>query len=751
MLGLALAFGTAHAAFAGPPVSTQTGPNFVVNNIADDGDGACDVAGTGDGCTLREAIDAANTLIGSSTTNISIAITFDADAFAGLQVIELTQGDLPPLNGDISISGPTAPGTLVAIGANNNINTTNPDTVFQINGGNVKLSDLNIIGERVGVSISGGAATVQNCSFFGNDFGVNQTGGTLTVSNSTFGFNSAAAISSSTGSGTATVTNSTVTQNSAGIVVAQGANTVTVSNSIVSGNDSDATGITDGGFNFIGGDAKLGDFSFYGGSTLTFEPAPDSPVINAGDPKFDGTGLFDQRGDGFARVVGGRLDIGAFEVQNNAPTVSDFSLALTEDTSFTFAKNSFDAAFSDVNAGDTLQAVRIVTLPANGTLNLNGVAVAADDEIARADLPQLTFAPDSNFNGAITFSFNASDGQLFANADATATLDVAAVNDAPSFVVGSDQNVNQNSGAQKVQSFIPKFSAGPANEAGQKLSFIVTTDNNALFSVQPAINSNGALTYTLAPKASGTAKVSVTLKDDGGMENGGQNTSEAQSFNINVANTAIKFSVSLTPRPAFTNDTLTATPSNAGSTDVQFFYEYFVNGTRVQRGSRGTGNTLNLRSKGFGDKGDVVAVRVTATNPSNGGTGQAVSSVRLSNSAPVAVGGTASAKSGVETLIPLTLKGAPGASDIDGDRFIYRRAGKPANGTAEFESSSNGSGVLHYTSRPGFVGTEDVKFYAVDSDNAYSNVGTIRITVTANGSASASAIQSGSAPSGGAS
>lgn len=33
---------------------------FTVNSAADPGDGVCDPAGTGDGCTLREAITAAN-------------------------------------------------------------------------------------------------------------------------------------------------------------------------------------------------------------------------------------------------------------------------------------------------------------------------------------------------------------------------------------------------------------------------------------------------------------------------------------------------------------------------------------------------------------------------------------------------------------------------------------------------------------------------------------------------------------------
>ena len=50
-----------------------------------------------------------------------------------------------------------------------------------------------------------------------------------------------------------------------------------------------------------------------GGLTQTHEPGPNAPPVNAGDPAFVPPPDFDQRGPGFARVVGGVLDIGAVE------------------------------------------------------------------------------------------------------------------------------------------------------------------------------------------------------------------------------------------------------------------------------------------------------------------------------------------------------------------------------------------------------------------------------------------------------
>ena len=106
----------------------------------------------------------------------------------------------------------------------------------------------------------------------------------------------------------------------------------------------------------------------------------------------------------------------------------------------------------------------------------------------------------------------------FAANSATVTLTVNAVNDAPSFTVGPNQNVNEDAGTQSVAKFITNISAGAANESAQKLNFIVSNDNNALFATPPAIDDTGTLTYALAANANGVAAVSVKLHDDGGTD-----------------------------------------------------------------------------------------------------------------------------------------------------------------------------------------------------------------------------------------
>jgi len=88
---------------------------------------------------------------------------------------------------------------------------------------------------------------------------------------------------------------------------------------------SDAAGVQlvgGAGMQFSVADAHLGPLANNGGPTATRLPLVGSPAIDAGDPSFT-TPLVDQRGAGFTRVVNGRVDIGAVEVQTTtAPTLS---------------------------------------------------------------------------------------------------------------------------------------------------------------------------------------------------------------------------------------------------------------------------------------------------------------------------------------------------------------------------------------------------------------------------------------------
>ena len=158
----------------------------------------------------------------------------------------------------------------------------------------------------------------------------------------------------------------------------------------------------------------------------------------------------------------------------------------------------------------------------------------------------LTFTPAANANGSTTVTISLHDNGGTANGGAdtsaqqTFTINVTAVNDVPSFTKGADQtNIIAGSGAKTVPGWATNLSAGPANESGQTLSFIVGNNNNSLFSAQPAVDSSGQLTYTPAIGVTGSATVQVQIHDNGGTANGGVDTSAIQTFNISVTNTVV--------------------------------------------------------------------------------------------------------------------------------------------------------------------------------------------------------------------
>ena len=238
---------------------------------------------------------------------------------------------------------------------------------------------------------------------------------------------------------------------------------------------------------------------------------------------------------------------------NEAPAGADHTAEVAENSVHTFTAADF--GFTDPNDNPTpnnLAGVVITAIAGAGALTNNGIAVANGDFVSAADIAagNLKFTPAANANGNnyASFAFQVRDDGGTANGGEntdqsanTMTIDVNAVNDTPSFTVGADQTVNEDGGPQTVNGFATGISAGPADEAGQAVDFIVSNNNNALFAVQPTIDASGNLTYTPAADANGSATVTVQIHDNGG----GADTSVAQTFviNVNAVNDTPSFTV----------------------------------------------------------------------------------------------------------------------------------------------------------------------------------------------------------------
>ena len=110
------------------------------------------------------------------------------------------------------------------------------------------------------------------------------------------------------------MSNSLMTGNSIAGAVAQdfdGLVNCTVSNALLAGADN--SNFDDDGDNILNADPLIGPLTNNGGQTQTHALLPGSPAIDAGSAGKFTPGL-DQRGEGFPRIVGTEIDIGAFEL-----------------------------------------------------------------------------------------------------------------------------------------------------------------------------------------------------------------------------------------------------------------------------------------------------------------------------------------------------------------------------------------------------------------------------------------------------
>ncbi len=124
------------------------------------------------------------------------------------------------------------------------------------------------------------------------------------------------------------------------------------------------------------------------------------------------------------------LDFRDAVFDNTPPTSTGGTVTVSEDQSYSFSLADFN--FADVD-GHQLASIRIDTLPANGVLLLDGMAVTALDVVDAGDIDDLAFTPATNQSGVgyASFTFSVNDGIDFATAPATLTVDVTPENDAP--------------------------------------------------------------------------------------------------------------------------------------------------------------------------------------------------------------------------------------------------------------------------------------------------------------------------------
>jgi hypothetical protein len=266
----------------------------------------------------------------------------------------------------------------------------------------------------------------------------------------------------------------------------------------------------------------------------------------------------------------------------------------------------------------------------------------------------LTYTPAADVSGTATVTVTLKDSGDTANGGSNVSglsiflITVRSVNDAPSFTKGADQTVNEDAGAQTVAGWASGISAGPADEAAQTLTFTASNDNNALFSVQPAISSTGTLTYTPAANANGVANLSVTLKDSGGTANGGVDTSAAQTFKITVND--------VNDAPSFTKGADQSVPNIIGAQTVANWATKISAGPSNESSQAVTFQITGNTNPGLFTAGPAVSSTGTLTyTPSSNAGGTATITLVAKDNGGTANGGvdTSAAQTFTITVVPM--------------------------------------------------------------------------------------------------
>lgn len=241
---------------------------------------------------------------------------------------------------------------------------------------------------------------------------------------------------------------------------------------------------------------------------------------------------------------------------------------------------TFTVSVTAVNDAPTLSPVSnpaaILEDAGQQTINLAGIAdgdaeatqtlsvSASSDNSALIPTPTLTYTspnatgtlrytPVANAAGTAVITVTVTDNGGTANGGVNSvsrqfTVTVTAVNDEPTLnAITNPAAINEDAGQQSIS--LSGIGMG-TGDSGQVLTVSASSSNTGLIP-NPSIsytspNATGILSYTPVANASGTATITVTVTDNGGTANGGDNALSRQ-FTVNVI--AVNDAPTLDPIP----------------------------------------------------------------------------------------------------------------------------------------------------------------------------------------------------------
>ncbi|MEQ1275568.1 tandem-95 repeat protein, partial [Acinetobacter ursingii] len=443
---------------------------------------------------------------------------------------------------------------------------------------------------------------------------------------------------------------------------------------------------------------------------------------------------------------------------NDAPVAQATTASGNEDT--IIAVN-----LSGTDVDGTVASFKLSTLPSNGSFYSNsagtGTALTTTDVIAAtSNGATIYFKPNANWNGSTSFQYSATDNNgLISGSNATSTITVTAVNDAP---------VAQATTASGNEDTIIAVSLSGTDVDGTVASFKLSTlpSNGSFYSNSAgtgtaltttdviAATSNGATIY-FKPNANwnGSTNFQYSATDNNGLISGSNATG---TITVNPVNDA---PVAQATTASGNEDTIIAV--NLSGTDVDGTVASFKLSTLPANGSfysnsAGTGTALTTTDvitatsngatiyfKPNANWNGSTNFQYSATDNNgliSGSNATGTITVNPVNDAPVAQAATASGNE--DTIIAVNLSG----TDVDGTVASFKLSTLPSNGS--FYSNSAGTGTaltttdviaatsngatIYFKPNADWNGSTNFQYSATDNNGLISGSNaTSTITVTA--------------------
>jgi len=416
-----------------------------------------------------------------------------------------------------------------------------------------------------------------------------------------------------------------------------------------------------------------------------------------------------------------------------------------------------------------LASIRIDSLPTNGTLYLNGVAINARAEISVADINSgnLTFDPIDNSDADSSLSFSVSDGTDWSANSYTTAITLDAVADAPTLSANVDSSATttmvvsygstelfsvDNSGTitpiiSNANVINQTYNSGNLNGTSTTSDFITILgdiDSNQIHSIN---GSDGVGTYDVVYLGKNSSHYTFTNINDHNNVNSGMDgtlidndTGASVSFN-NIEGFVFAdgsvYGQSAFTTTTFTNYTLDLSSSlidRDASETLSLVISGIPSGVTLSEGtlqSDGTWiiNTNNLDytqalmiSVPSSVTSDfTITINATSTEANGGDNATTTTTVSISvNDAPTASNTTltTSEDHAITGVLPI-------ASDADGDTITYTLDTTASHGTVVITST----GVYTYTPSSNYSGNDSFT-YTVNDSKGGENTYTVTVNVT---------------------